>query len=186
MTDVAYTPIDGTKLITALHTGTTVTYEVVAEILAVSSDISRLSHIGSGTAHTLSLETKSASLIRFAVNNEKAHYAPTPLSELGRAVYHAVLDTEAVDPKHRVKFYVNGSRVLTLSPNEDLVMGPSINLGTENYYCIGNRYMVEMDGTGRSIQGTIYYSAIYKTPFTAEQVQHNTAVLLLSDDTPLE
>jgi hypothetical protein len=85
-----------------------------------------------------------------------------------------------------VKFYVNGSRTLTLSPNENLVMNTSIDLGTGKYYCIGNRYQTENDGSGRSIQGTIYYSAIYKTPLTAEQVLNNTAVLLVSDDTPLE
>jgi hypothetical protein len=186
MPDVAYAALDGTKFTAALHSGTTATYEVVAEILDVSRFLSRLSHIGSGTGHTLSLETDSTSLIQFTLNDDHAHYAPTLLGQLGRAVYHAVLDIEATDPKHRVKFYVNGSRTLTLSPNENLDMDTSIDLGTGKYYCIGNRYQTENDGSGRSIQGTIYYSAIYKTPLTAEQVEHNTAVLLVSDDTPVE
>jgi hypothetical protein len=187
MTDVAYTKIAGTKFTADLNTKKTATYEVVADIVAVSSSLSRLSHIGTGTGHTLSLETDSPSLIQFTLNDDHGHYASTQLGQLGRAVYHAVLDIEATDPKHRVKFYVNGSRILTLSPNENLDMNTTIELDPAAYYCIGNRYEIdEDDGRGRSIQGTIYYSAIYKTPFTADQVLHNTAVLLVSDDTPLE
>ena len=74
-------------------------------------------------------------------------------------------------------FYVNGSRLQTiyssgLDPNE------ALNLQTMRHFVVGNREI-----GGRSIEGMIYYAAIYNVALTPAQVLQNAQLLLVNDDT---
>jgi hypothetical protein len=177
--DVAFVAVDQTKVAMALQGGTTMTYEVVATIKEVNSSSSRLMHVGTNQDHTLSLETSGLSFISLEVNSLGSSQAPAPLPDLGRAVYHGVLDTAVAEPSERVKLYANGSRIPTLTVATMLDQDTPIDLGTGKFFAIGNR-----EEGGRTIQGVIYYAAVYQSALTPEQVAQNTALLLIDDDTP--
>ncbi len=178
--DRASVAIDGTKISASLHGGKTVTYEVVADIQGVSLSTSRLSHIGLDTGHTLSFETSSLTRLRFALNEHGTGAVPVNLPSLGRAVFHAVLDTAQTEPADRVRTYVNGGKqpIVTGTPP---TLDEIIDLGIGRHYVIGNREIGE-----RTIKGAIYYSAIYSIPLTDEQILQNVALLLVDDDTPTD
>ena len=176
--DRASIAIDGTKIQTRLAGSATMTYELVADIQAVEPLGSRLCHIGFDTDHTLSLETNSITRLEMSVNHDLGGLGAVSLADLGRAVFHGVVDTREADPQERVRLYVNASRVPNLAPtppdqNDTLVIDDG------RHFVIGNREI-----GGRTIQGTIYYAAIYDAALTAEQVLFNTTLLLANDDTP--
>jgi hypothetical protein len=179
MDDLAFAEIDESKFIVGLHRGTSATYEVVADIREIHSGQSRLSHIGSETGHALSLQSRALSYIGFEVNTGGETQAPALLDAAGRAVYHAVFDSTEVEPMDRVKFYLNASRLPTLSVASGLAQGEEIDLSGGKYYAIGNREI-----GGRTMRGTIFYSAVYASALSAEQVAQNTSWLLVDDDTP--
>lgn len=179
MDDVAYVAIDTTKIATMLQGGTTLTYEIVADIQGVSSSTSRLSHIGTNGDHTFTFSASQLTHVHLTVNNQSGFDAPALLGSLGRAVYHAVFDSNEVEPADRVRFYVNGSPLPTLTVSSSLSQGTVIDLDVGKFYAIANR-----EEGARTFEGTMYYSAIYNVALTSEQIIQNTGLLLVDDDLP--
>ncbi|RLB63491.1 MAG: hypothetical protein DRI90_06740 [Deltaproteobacteria bacterium] len=178
--DRASVAIDGTKILASLHGGHTATYEVVANVLGVSSSISRLSHIGIESGHNLSLEANSLTRVLVSMNEHGVGGVPVDLPNIGRVVIHAVIDTSQTEPADRVRTYVNGGK-LPIVVGTPPLLNEAIDLGLGRHYVIGNREIGE-----RTIAGAIYYSAIYSTALTDEQVLQNVALLLVDDDTPTD
>ncbi|AKT39517.1 uncharacterized protein CMC5_036640 [Chondromyces crocatus] len=171
--------VSGTKL-TRLEGSTTGTIEVVLDIHAVAPLNSRISHIGfDQESGRFSLGANTTSRLQFRwQSNVLGGEWEVPLSSLGRAVVHLVLDTEPPDPEARVKLYVNGApqaRVGGVLPSQ----AQAIQLGTDPHYVLGNREV----GV-RSFEGRLHYAAMYTEALSSEDVLHNTALLLVSDDTP--
>jgi len=176
--DRASIAVDGTKISASLHAGQTVTYEVVADVQGMSTSGSRLLHIGEESGHALSLETDAATRMQFSLNEHYVGGVPVDLKSLGRAVFHSVVDTTQTEPADRVRIYVNGGRLPSVQgtpPDLDA----AIDLGIGKHFVIGNREIGE-----RTIEGTIFYAAVYSGPLTDEQIVQNVALLLVDDDTP--
>lgn len=171
--------VDGTKIFDGLHGSTTGTIEVVADIQAVSSSSSRISHIGlDSETGRFTLATSVTSRLAFRLNNSTVGNYPVFLPDAGRAVLHAVLDTSQADEFERVRIYVNGARIPhigTSSPAKDEL----IDLTNSPHYGVGNRHI-----GGRSIAGGIYYAALYSSALTDEEVFDAAGVLIQNDDTP--
>ena len=176
--DRASVAIDGTKISTSLHSSTTMTYEVVAEVLGVIPESSRLIHIGLDTDHTLSFETGVVTRLGFEVNDGGWTSVPSYLPALGRAVFHSVFDSSQADPLDRVRIYVNGGR-LPIIGDVAVEMDAAIDLGPGRHFVIGNREIGQ-----RTIEGTIYYAAVYSDALSEAQVLQNVGLLLVDDDTP--
>ncbi|MBW2455532.1 MAG: hypothetical protein JRI68_13515 [Deltaproteobacteria bacterium] len=176
--DRASIPVDSTKVSAALHASHAVTYEVVADVQGVSGSTSRIIHIGTDTEHTLSIETDAVTRLQFSVNEHGVGGIPVDLKTLGRAVFHTVLDTAQSEPADRVRIYVNGGRLPSVWGTPPDLDAP-IDLGIGRDFVIGNREIGE-----RSIEGVIYYAAVYGEPLTDEQILQNVALLLIDDDTP--
>jgi len=171
--------VDGTKVFDGLHGSTTGTIEIVADVQAVSSSSSRLSHIGldsEGGRFTLSTHTEGRLFV--TLNGSGAGVFPVYLPTSGRVVLHAVLDTAAAEPADRAKVYVNGARlphVGTGFADKDEL----IDLTNSPHYAVGNRHI-----GGRTIVGGIYYAALYSVPLTDQEVLDAAGVLIQNDDTP--
>ena len=170
--------VDQTKIAMMLQGGTAMSYELVADIEAVSSSYSRLLHIGAGSDHRLSFETNDTTFLQLQLDNHpNGDKAAVYLPDLGRAEYHAVLDSTQPEPIDRVQFYANGSPLQTLE--HVLPLGAQMDLGLGSTFVIGNREIGE-----RSIEGTIYYAALYNVALSPSDVIQNAALLLIDDDTP--
>ena len=97
---------------------------------------------------------------------------------MGRVVVHVVLDTTQEDPEARVRLYVNASpmpRVGGAVPAQDT----PVALEPDTHYVLGNREV-----GARSFKGSMFYAAMYTAALSTEEVLHNTALLLVNDDTP--
>ena len=176
--DRASAPIDTTKVRTMVEGGTEVTYELVAALEDVDFSGSRLLHIGLDTDHTLSLETSSLTRIAASVNDTDAGKASVYHPDLGRGVFHMVVDVTQTAPEDRARLYVNGAHLPNVQ-NVFVAQGVPITIGDMRHLVIGNREV-----GGRSPQGTIFYAAIYNVALDDAEVVQNAALLLLDDDTP--
>jgi hypothetical protein len=176
--DRASVAIDGTKLHTMIDGGTTITFEVVAEVLDTNSSSSRLSHFGFDQDHTLSFETHVLTRLTGSVNDDTTGRVALYHPDVGRGVFHMVVDTAASGPAERTIIYVNGGAYPNLEGDAP-VEGAPLDLMMDRHYVIGNREVGE-----RSIQGAIYYSALYNVALTPIEVAQNAALLLIDDDAP--
>ncbi|EYF04858.1 LamG-like jellyroll fold domain-containing protein [Chondromyces apiculatus] len=172
--------VPGSKLEARLNGSQQGTIEVVVDIDAVVSQSSRISHIGfDEQSGSFSLTSNSTSRLQFRWNNSiLAGSWPVALPALGRAVVHVVLDTTQEDPEARLRLYVNASpmpRVSGAVPTQDALVA----LVPDTHYVLGNREV----GL-RSFKGSMFYAAMYTAALSTEEVLHNTALLLVNDDTP--
>lgn len=170
--------IDATKLSSMLQGGTSVTFELVADIDDVDSSGSRLIHFGFDSDHTLSFETSRVTRLTLSINDDGGNSALLDHSAYGRAVYHGVVDTTLADAAERAIFYVNGSRVQAVTA-EGVDPNEALNLQTMRHFVIGNREIGD-----RSIAGMIYYAAVYNVAFSPAEVLQNAQLLIVDDDTP--
>jgi hypothetical protein len=173
--------IDGTKISQQLHGSSTGTIEVVADVDAVSTYYSRLSHIGAGSeGGVFSLRMPAMSRFVFNLNESHRGWWEVDIAGLDRFVAHVVLDTTASDGVDRAKLYINGALVPRLAgyapPQNEL-----IDVGTGRHYVLGNRETGE-----RTFAGTLYYGAMYSAALTEAEVLHNALVLSVDDDTPAQ
>jgi hypothetical protein len=97
-------------------------------------------------------------------------------SSLGRSVLHVVVDTTDTPSTNRVRLYVNGV-LQTATGGTQPAQNATINIGTGNSICLGNR-----DTQGRSMDGAIYYAALYANSLSATQVTDNSKILMAWDD----
>ncbi|WP_156338755.1 hypothetical protein [Chondromyces crocatus] len=178
--------IQNTKVATHLDQAQRLTLELVADVTDSDggSTLTRLFYLGtSDSVDQLSLIPRNdgANLrLYFNDNNADAHTGvqwPVNLHTAGRIVLHVVLDTTKATDSERVTLYRNGS---ALSP-EGTPTWPGenerLNLTGTNSLALGNR-----PSGGRSIQGTLYYAAVYMRALTSNEVESNAAVLLANDD----
>jgi len=176
--DRASAPIDGTKVRDMIEGGMEVTFEVVAELEAVSPSVTRLLHIGFDTDHTLSFETASITRIAASVNDADAGMATVYHPDIGRAAFHMVVDLSQSVPEDRTKLYVDGGHYPNVQ-NVFAVQGVPLTIGDMRHLVIGNREI-----GGRTPQGVIYYAAIYNVALTDAEVAQNAELLLQDDDSP--
>ncbi|MEZ4272609.1 MAG: LamG-like jellyroll fold domain-containing protein [Myxococcota bacterium] len=176
--------IDGTKLKTALHGATTCTLEAVVEVDVASHSAPRLIWFGQGSqSGVLSLHYFGKQELHFyfdANNGYQPMNFPVRLEDRGRVVVTVVVDTNQAVPLNRVRLYLDGA---PLNPHVRDSSVPeqfrTFDMGTGNDFRIGNR-----DFSERSINGKIYYVAIYSQALSATDVRRNAEVLLNSDDPP--
>lgn len=171
--------VDGTKVFDGLHGSTTGTIEIVVDVLSVSGSTSRLSHIGlDSEGGRFTLSTHIAGRLFVTINGGGAGAFPVYLPTTGRVVLHAVLDTAVAEPADRAKVYVNGARLPQMGTSF-AGQNELIDLTSSPHYAIGNRHI-----GGRTIEGGIYYAALYSVPLTDEEIFDAAGVLLLNDDAP--
>lgn len=170
---------NGTKIVTALHTSTTATVEMVLAFTDVSGSNSRLFYLGQGSdTGRLTVSTPSVYFLRFTVNEDRVASSFFDSTPAGRFVLHAVYDTAQATPEERARFYVNGGRLQSFGTTPP-DLNDAISIPADQDIAIGNR-----ESGGRSINGTIYYAAVYSDALTDDDILQNALLLLENDDTP--
>lgn len=168
-----------TKIRDALDGSRTGTLELVLDISDISSDGSRISHIGGGTeAGRFTLRTSGTDWLEFFLNNAVVAYWPIDLRSRGRMVVHVVVDTSESNRSDRVRLYVDGqlqSVAPAFSPQNNALI--SISNAADQFFVLGNREV-----GGRSFEGCLFYAAMYAGAMRADVVSNNAALLTSSDD----
>lgn len=162
---------------TMLHGRTSVTIELVAAIDGVSSDDSRLFHVGTGSdPGDLTVRSGVIDTLELVVNGSDVADWNLNLSLLGRAVFHLVYDSSEPVEEDRARLYIDGMYVMPSSSSPPAMNEP-IELSKVPYVALGNR-----DAEG-SIQGAVFYAALYARTLGDDEIMHN-ATLLFADDDP--
>lgn len=185
----ASAPIDGTKIQSLLHGSRTGTIEAVLRISEVSSQGSRIVHIGSDTEPgRFTLRSDRPGQVDFWWNGTSCG-GSWDIRIPERAVVHGVLDTTVQEPAAaRVRLYVNGAPAPRLTPTGDYCaehvrrpdVGATLDLLPEGrHFVLGNREI-----GGRTFSGALYYAALYARALTDAEIQRHVAGLLASDDRP--
>jgi hypothetical protein len=162
---------------TMLHGRTSVTIEIVAAIDGVTSNDSRLFHVGTGSdPGDLTVRSGAIDSVELVVNGSDVADWNLNLPLLGRAVLHLVYDSSVPVEEDRARLYIDGMYVVpsSSSPPE---MNEPIELSKVPYVSLGNR------DADRSIQGAIFYAALYARTLADDEIMHN-ATLLFADDDP--
>jgi hypothetical protein len=180
------------KLLT-LDNAVHATIEVVARVDAASTLGSRLLHIGTDSESALTLAvshpdelnpidvpsrlemrtrttTKEGLVFRYA-------FFDADLSG-GRTVIHAVYDSQRDDPLERIRIFQDGvllTRQADGRPNAEL--NEDLFIDASQILVVGNR-----DNGQRSIEGTIFYAALYRAALDEEEIANNVEALLARDD----
>lgn len=158
-----------------LDGGTQVTLEFVADIEDVNGMGTRFIHIGSGTnghAIALSADDLTALNLRTHVSNVTAVWEAD--LDAGRSVYTIVVDLDQVGDD-RYRLFVNGSEIEPSS----FVDVDTLQISDTHSLSLGNR-----SAGDRSIDGTLFYAAIYDRALSPDEVQQNADALGDSDDSP--
>lgn len=171
--------IDGGDL-EALNGATQATIECVAQVLRGNPNASRILHIGMGSENgRLAMCTESASNLQLRLNNRVIEEWDLADALLERSVLHYVLDTTLTDVDERLRLYVDG---VDQGPGVTLDSQPALDetlTFAAATLALGNR----SDGK-RSLEGTIYYCALYAAALGPTEVAENAALLAVSDDHP--
>jgi len=97
-----------------------------------------------------------------------------------RSVLHIVLDSTQGTASNRLKLYQNGTLLTSFGDNvglnETLALAADLDLVAFNRDSGGS--------FDRSIDGALFYAAIYAEAFTAQMVSDNYDILTLDDDQP--
>jgi hypothetical protein len=174
----AHKNYSGTKLITRLNPSSKVTIEVVIEIEnAIGDSGSQIAGVRGGNPDFMLTASGNDSL-RFyrPYGTHSATWSGVHSQE--RMVLHLVYDTSQPDQGERVKLYKNG----VLLPKTDIsppTQNSSFSMGSSDALAIGNKPGGTAD---ESLEGTIYYVALYDNALSLGDVQNNAARLLVSDD----
>jgi hypothetical protein len=161
-----------------MHGRTNVTIEIVAAVSAVTSNDSRLFHIGTGSnAGDLSVRSNAIEEVELVVNDSDVATWPVNLAAVGRSVFHLVYDSTQPVEDDRARLYLNGTFVLPSSTSPPQANDP-ILLSDVPYVALGNR---DFDS---SIQGAVFYAAVYARPLTDDEILHNAGLLFADDDDP--
>ncbi|MEZ4270688.1 MAG: LamG-like jellyroll fold domain-containing protein [Myxococcota bacterium] len=181
----AVIPIDGTKLHTRLHDRTSCTLETVVEVEAADDSTPRLVYFGESTSSgVLSLHyssprnhTGSVLMFFFGTSNADPVRFYTRLEGRGRVVVTVAVDTTLSDPSQRIKLYLDGVPMPAQYGENVPDQFRTTDLSSGLDFRIGNRRFNE-----RSIDGRIYYVALYDEALDASEVRHHAKILLNSDD----
>jgi hypothetical protein len=174
--------VEGTKVRDRLEGKTTATIEFVANVRGVAeAGGSRFVAICHGDADVrLGLLSEDPHQVWFRWRNGKnAAFWDVDLFNLGRAVFHVVLDTTG-DEDDRVRLYINGMKLPVIKGGGDWpTAGQPIDFHNSSELVLGNRPPGE-----RSFEGVLYYAALYDVAFAENRIAHHVAVLSKSDDRP--
>ncbi len=96
-----------------------------------------------------------------------------------RVVIHAVYDSQEVEADDRIRMYVNGAELPRQAEDaeERPLLDEQLFVEADDGVTIGNR-----DIGGRSIEGSIFYAAMYRAPLSQAEIEQNVAELLRTDD----
>lgn len=173
---VAKIPVDPTKVKAMLDGDQKATIELVARVDTATGNYNRLLAIGTGGTNRFTLGVYDDPEYNFEMNNAVAGRWSANFSGMGRAVLHLVVDTTKGNSADRVRFYVDGALQPSIGGTAPM-QNATIALTTGMSLCLGNR-----DSEGRSINGAIYYAALYERAFSGAEIDKNVEVLKMWDD----
>ena len=157
---------------------TEATIEVVVLLESVTEQASRLSHIGAGSGSDFTLSSSADDQVEFRLTGSTPGVWSVPFSDGNPVVLTLLFDSEEGEGSDRVLLFVDGEPVAA-SEYQAPPQGTTISLAPAGRYSIGNR------GNGsRSIEGVLFYAAMYTVALDETQVAHNAEILLDDDDTP--
>jgi hypothetical protein len=180
--------LTGTKLLDTIHDSTTATAELVIAVddsVYFDRFISVTSDNETGGHFDLALPP-GAGLVSFHPYggwSGNAGQWTVGLTTLSRIVVHVVVDTTQSTEGDRTRLFVDTvAAPATSQPSTSfaaLAQGATIDLGSNTTLTVGNKSFAD-----RSIEGTIFYVALYAAAFTEAEIAGNSKVLLASDDHP--
>ena len=157
----------------------TYTVEVVAQIDDFSSSTGRCFAINKGTSNpTLGLTGTSGTNANIYFN-ESLMRSFNPGSV--RAVWHIVVDTALATANDRIKIYKDGtlqSPTIDANPSQNV----TVSIPSDSRLFMFNRGDSSFE---RSMDGVLFYAALYSSAFSAANVTTNEAILSSDDDTPV-
>ena len=177
----ATTLVDGTKIQTTLDGATAASIELVLAIDALSSNWSRIIHIGDGSeSGYFTLSSQNATTLNFYSLGATLRGQWNPGFDGTRAVFHLVYDSSEPTAGDRVRLYKNGT-LLTSTSGTAPPLNETLSVPNGKYFAIANRELC-----CRSFDGAIYYAALYDGALTASEVSTNQAALLVLDDSSFD
>ncbi|MBW2523060.1 MAG: hypothetical protein JRI23_02740 [Deltaproteobacteria bacterium] len=171
----AETPISDTKLTDALASSTELTVELVTQLAGYVVD-TRLLVIGDSSSGILNLRVHDESQLDLEHTINLSVIGLWQVALLERHVLHVVIDTTQDVEEDRVKLYSDGVLISNA--------GSAVIAHNELLNISAGDLMLGNDGNYNSIEGTIFYAAVYSRALTPAQVQNNAAILLVDDDRP--
>jgi hypothetical protein len=176
---VASVPLTATKLAVQLTGKTTWTFEVVADVKAVSPPSGldcRIFTIATGTNGygTAGMITSDLGHVTVEINNSTATTWAVDETQ-GPFVMDVVVDTNQ-PPGSRVKFFLNGA-AQPLGGGSEPTLGAGLAIAATDHLSVGN-----VDSGGRSFAGDETYAAIYNVALTSAEVARNASALQANDD----
>lgn len=177
---MAISPVAGTKIESTLDGAATATIEVVVDPDAVGEPgyTTRFVHIGGSFATgrlVLGATTTQGFVLR--LNDATVTEWATPIGALGRSVVHLVVDASQAALEDRARLFIDGvEQAATVSSGPGA--GETITLPGGESLVLGNE-----PNSFRSMDGTLFYAAIYDVALDETEITTNAALLLASDDT---
>lgn len=132
--------------------------------------------ITTDSANVFGLGANSTSVLSARVNSTNIGSWLINFGNVARSVFHLAVDTTDANPLNRVRFYIDGKQQMpsiSLPPAQNMAF---TFVGTESI-CLGNR-----DTQGRSMDGVLYYAALYADALTDVDIAKNAEILKESDD----
>lgn len=175
--DGARAPI-GVSKFDGLEGVTQLTFELVVRLDdAVGSD-SRLVHFGRTDSGTATLGSNDPDQLQFAWNNTVVReWDYSPFNDGVAHVVHVIVDTGAGNDGSRIRLLVDGSE---LPPDivSEVGLGEPASVHPDAFFALGNR------NQDRSMQGILFYAAIYGAAISDETVASHVSLLTNDDDSP--
>jgi hypothetical protein len=168
----------GTAVRTALNGGKQFTIEIVYDHTAGSGSGGRIFGLNAPNGANGSMILKSeGSSVYLAFNDTNSIYAGfTPAAGIHR--YWVVIDTDQAVADNRVRVSTDGAALVQTA--NGLGLGATLSIPTVCDLIAFNR---ESSGSfSRSIQGAIFYAAIYNTAFDNARITAHDADLAAGDD----
>lgn len=161
-----------------IHGSKTATVEIVVRVDDFSASQGRCFVINSGISNPI------LGLSGTSGTNARVYFNGTLMRSFdpgsARAVWHIVYDTAQATANDRIKIYKDDTlQSPTIDANPALDATFSINAGSRMF--MFNR---GDSGYQRSMDGVLFYAAIYSSAFTSGNVTTNDAILGSDDDTP--
>lgn len=169
--------VANSKFYNAIDNGQRATIEVVVNVDDASSQLSRLFQYGDSQTIVCGLLVSDTQVV-FAVNNNTSIRWDIDLRlRPGPTVLTVVYDSTRSLVGDRIDFYIDGQT----APSSDFGPGPGwrFNALQTDTLVVGNRF-----SGNRSIEGEIFYMAIYDEPMSAAEVAQNATILLGTHDSP--
>jgi hypothetical protein len=168
-------PVNNTKISSDLDPSDTFTIELVIDLRAANGGECRFLTVAEGLAGygAIALVTNDLVSLNFHLGTSTISWS---VSFTQRLVLHLVVDTTQTVAADRVLLFVNGeaaTRTGGTSPSQNYDPPILIN----DYLTLGG-----VEGAGRSMDGDLYYAAIYTKALTPAQVATNVARLAANDD----